>query len=500
MKCQSCGGQLREHQKFCIKCGTPTNVTIDYCSRCSATLTANAKFCTSCGLKQEKKQVEIVEKNEDEVRAYFQELCDTEIEDIDEKNEYIEKFDIVRKSSIAFDQSSKLKVLLYGSSVILRYYSSRPYLIRALQSYNDAYDLANELSLDGLANKIRAVLINLNIKFGDLIPYPQKRIKYYDTAYSMIKELEREVEIGDITDDDIIDVYLLKAEVYQRKGRIKDALSTIEIAYRLSNAYPEKKEEVLLLKADILEDSARYEEVAEILVNISDTREKQLLLAKVNSVGSSPDSTIQIYNNLLASDILDPNQRISVKMDITKLLLDTDSERAISTFKSIFDEEIDPERKKKLQELEKVIEIYIRKQKIPEEVLIGKAIEEINTHRKLVREHQGRKNWIEVVNYCRRILENLHDYHGKIDKEDTYRAEINFKNADALYNLEEFDLAYAYFEIALSFYEKGIGDATEVPTTIKHIVDAQVKLGMYTEAYEYAIKGIKRQRRSSIQL
>ena len=61
MKCVKCGNELKEGQKFCMKCGTPVSANPQsqpaakqkdapaVCSKCGNPLIPGKKFCMKCG-------------------------------------------------------------------------------------------------------------------------------------------------------------------------------------------------------------------------------------------------------------------------------------------------------------------------------------------------------------------------------------------------------------------------------------------------------------------
>ena len=61
MKCLKCGNEMKEGQKFCMKCGAPASVNPQaqtaskqmdapaVCSKCGNPLIPGKKFCMKCG-------------------------------------------------------------------------------------------------------------------------------------------------------------------------------------------------------------------------------------------------------------------------------------------------------------------------------------------------------------------------------------------------------------------------------------------------------------------
>lgn len=57
-KCPKCGNEVKDGQKFCMKCGTPMSVNPQQtavkqaptvCAKCGNPLTPGQKFCMKCG-------------------------------------------------------------------------------------------------------------------------------------------------------------------------------------------------------------------------------------------------------------------------------------------------------------------------------------------------------------------------------------------------------------------------------------------------------------------
>lgn len=504
-KCNSCGAEVALVHKFCIKCGAPQE-KLNLCTRCNADLPVNAKFCVRCGFKVKESDLE---QNDEEDKPDEEKETDEDLEKVLDElytivipnqtqiDEFMESFERIRKAEYDFDVDKKLQVLLNGASTIVENYHSRPYLIRAIQSYNEAYILATNQGRDDLANQIRYVLSTLNIKFGDLIPNPSNRIKYYREAMNLVKELEREVKEGDIVGEDTVRVYLLRAEILQRNSDLKNALAAVNLAQKLTEEYLHLREEVLILKTYLLIDSARYTEALDLIESISEEEADyphliNLLKSEILIISAPEESDIELLGQLSSDTRLETQDRIKVKLELTNYLLALDTDRALVTFQSIYEEELDPQQTEIMKNLEETLKDHIKRSKVSRTILVGNAEEEARNRSRAISDAQGKQNWEAVVFNSRRLIELLDDYQSEIDPNFEKTAEANFKLANALFSLTEYEQAQAHFDIAIGYYKDGVGDPIQLPTAYRHLTDTLVQLRQYQEAYDTALKGKER--------
>ena len=521
--CQSCGISVSATQKFCSKCGTKL-FTDDqrFCSKCNGSIPDGAKFCVRCGTRaplsdeeieeqriaeeEEKKRIELekeMEQTKQEAqRKHHNEMLQRALSILqeppqnDDIDAYITYFDELRKSDLELDAKKKLNAYLNGSSTILTNYNTRPYLIKALQGLDEAFILATQLGEEKLANQIRFILIKLNIQFGDLIPKPSNRQKYYNEANKIIQELKREIEDGDIVGKDTIMVYMLLTEVHQRRGNLKQAIISVETARQLALENKFLEEEVKLLNARILVHTARYDEALELLKeidenNLQETEKKVLLSSHISYLLGDYDNALMIMEKLVDDPRLMPGERIKMKKEMTNIYLNSNNDKAVKTFDSIFIEELDPVQEKTLKEIEENIKSKIKRDQISQTIKLNNANTDFRDRLNAMREAQGRENWTSAINNGRRLIEILDDYHQEIDPGHEKEAEINFRLGDALFNHQEYEQAYAYYEKSIQFYEDGIGEKTQHPTALKKLVDTQIQLGQYQRAYDNASKGLE---------
>lgn len=68
--CGKCGTQLSEGEKFCPKCGSPSNYRASLCPKCGTQLSEGAKFCPKCGSSFGSTQTDLP-KNEDNSNGFI---------------------------------------------------------------------------------------------------------------------------------------------------------------------------------------------------------------------------------------------------------------------------------------------------------------------------------------------------------------------------------------------------------------------------------------------
>ncbi len=502
--CDSCGKQIDPKNKFCVSCGSTINIDLKFCEKCGNPIVDDAKFCVRCGHKSpiDKTEEEVVEDQEQEeeniarLENTISYLCNLSLPSKDEMERVVEEFDFVRKSKLLdkIDDDKLLTVFTNIPTAILQFYETRPFVIKALLGYNEAFTLSINLERKELTDQLRFILAHLNLYFGDLIFLPSKREKYYSESFKLIQKISRDIEAGKITGENSILTYMLKSELLQRRGNIKQSLITINLAIALANEYPHLINEAKLLKTWLLIDSARYEEANDLLAEIDEnelTNPKSCLIIKsrISSLIGDTKETEELLNEIIAEPTLSAQNRISSRLRLVNLSLKINPDTSKNVFSAVFNEEIDEYQRIRLKELEIILDEAIQRQNVNYEIKKGKAEEDMRNRISSMQHAQGNENWDGVVFNSKRILEILEEYGHVIDEQNLTYADANFRQGDALYNRKEYDLAYAYYETALDVYETGVGDPVKYPTVLKHVVQTQVMLRQYESAYKSAVKG-----------